>query len=152
MNVSVFDGVQTAHTSKFIYGLWRPITAVRRADEDMNAATTADPAWTPLLSTPAYPSHASNQTCVGVSAAQSLARSFGRDDIAFSVTWVGTAGNANVTRNYTRFSELAGQQARSRVYGGIHFDFELTAAEESCVKVADYVADNYAQPRKPDWH
>ncbi len=152
MNVSVFDGTQTAHTSKFIYGLWRPITAIRRADEDMNPATTADPTWTPLLSTPAYPSHSSNQTCVGVSAAQALARAFGRDDIGFSVTWIGTGGNANVTRSYTRFSELADQQARSRVYGGIHFNFELTASEESCVKVADYVADNYARPRRAGGH
>jgi hypothetical protein len=132
--------------------LWRPITAIRRADEDMNAATTSDPAWTPLLSTPAYPSHASNQTCVGASAAQSLARAFGSDDIAFSVTWIGTGGNANVTRHYARFSELAEQQARSRVYGGIHFNFELTASQESCVKVADYVADNFARPRRVDRH
>jgi hypothetical protein len=146
LNVSMQDGVQTSHTSKFIYGLWRPVTAIRRADEDLNAATTADPTWTPLLSTPAYPSHSSNQTCVGTSAAQSLARVFGRDDIPFSVTWIGTGGNPNVTRQYGSFSELAEQQARSRVYGGIHFNFELTASQESCVKVADYVVDNFARP------
>jgi hypothetical protein len=148
LNVSVIDGVQTAHTSKFVYGLWRPVTAIRRADEDMNASTIADATWTPLLSTPAYPSHSSNQTCVGASAAQLLARAFGSDDIAFSVTWVGTGGNANVTRNYASFSELAEQQGRSRVYGGIHFNFELTASHESCAKVADYVVDNYALARK----
>jgi hypothetical protein len=147
LNASIFDGVQTAHTSKFIYGLWRPMTAIRRADEDLNAATVAEPTWTPLLSTPAYPSHASNQTCVGASAAQALARAFGRDDIAFSVTWTGTGGNADVTRQYARFSEMAEQQGRSRVYAGIHFDFELDASHESCTKVADYVVDNYARPR-----
>jgi hypothetical protein len=152
LNVSIFDGVQTSHTSKFIYGLWRPVTAIRRADEDLNAATTADPTWTPLLTTPPYPSHSSNQTCVGVSAAQSLARAAGGDDFAFSVTWIGTAGNANVTRQYARFSELAEQQARSRVFGGIHFDFELDASQESCIKVADYVADNYARPRRGGGH
>jgi hypothetical protein len=145
MNASIHDGLQTSHTSKYVYGLWRPITAIRRADEDMNAGTTAEPAWTPLLSTPPYPSHSSNQTCVGTSAARALARAVGRDDVAFSVTWVGTGGNPNVTRQYASFSELAQQQARSRVYGGIHFDFELTASQESCVKVADYVADNYAR-------
>ena len=77
LNVSMHDGVQTSHTSKFIYGLWRPVTAIRRADEDLNAATTPDPTWTPLLATPPYPSHSSNQTCVGASAARSLARAFG---------------------------------------------------------------------------
>lgn len=34
LNVSMNDGVQTSHMSKFIYGLWRPITAIQRADED----------------------------------------------------------------------------------------------------------------------
>ncbi len=148
MNVAMNDGLQTSHASKFIYGLWRPVTAIRRADEDLNAATIADPTWTPLLTTPPYPSHSSNQTCVGVSSGQALARALGRDDVPFSVTWVGTAGNANVTRSYTSFSELAQQQARSRVFGGIHFDFELTASTESCLKVADYVADNYMLPRR----
>jgi hypothetical protein len=148
MNVSMIDGVQTAHTSKFVYGLWRPVTAIRRADEDMNSATIADPTWTPLLNTPPYPSHSSNQTCVGASSARALARAFGNDEIPFSVTWVGTGTNANVTRSYTRFSELAEQQARSRVYGGIHFNFELTASQESCTKVADYVVDNYLRPRR----
>lgn len=145
MNASIHDGLQTSHTSKYVYGLWRPITAIRRAAEDLNDATIADPAWTPLLSTPPYPSHSSNQTCVGTSAARALARVAGHDDVAISVTWVGTQGNANVTRQYASFSELAQQQARSRVFGGIHFNFELTASQESCTKVADYVVDHYAR-------
>jgi hypothetical protein len=144
MNASMHDGLQTSHTSKYVYGLWRPVTAIRRADEDLNPATVADAAWTPLLSTPSYPSHSSNQTCVGVSSSRALARAFGRDDVPFSVTWIGTGGNANVTRAYTSFSELAQQQARSRVYGGIHFDFELEASTASCTQVADWVADHYA--------
>jgi hypothetical protein len=152
LNVSMQDGTQTSHASKFIYGLWRPVTAIRRADEDLNAATMADPTWTPLLATPSYPSHSSNQTCVAASAARSLARAFGGDDVAFSVTWIGTGGNPNVTRQYGKLSELADQQARSRVYGGIHFNFELTASHESCAKVADYVVDNYVLPRRGPWH
>jgi hypothetical protein len=147
MYASMHDGLQTSHTSKFVYALWRPVTAIRRADEDMNDATTADPAWTPLLATPPYPSHSSNMTCVGASSSRALARAFGRDDVPFSVTWTGTGGNANVTRNYTSFSELAWQQARSRVYGGIHFNFELVESRTSCNKVADWIADHYARPR-----
>ena len=32
VNVSVHDGLQTTQTSKFVYGLWRPVTAIRQAD------------------------------------------------------------------------------------------------------------------------
>ena len=35
VNVSINDAVQTSHTSKFVYQLWRPVTAIRRADEDL---------------------------------------------------------------------------------------------------------------------
>jgi hypothetical protein len=149
VNVSIHDSLQTSHTSKFVYGLWRPVTAIQRADEDLNPATAADSSWLPLLTTPPYPSHSSNMTCVGAGAARALARAFGTDAIPFSVTWVGTGGNPNVTRDYAGFWQLADQQARSRVYGGIHFTFELTTSQESCVQVADYIYDNYMLPRRP---
>ena len=31
LDVTMNDGIQTSHTSKFVYGLWRPVTAIRRA-------------------------------------------------------------------------------------------------------------------------
>src|SRR5690606_40999145 len=95
--------------------------------------------------TPPYPSHSSNVTCIGASAAGSLARTFGTDAIPFTVTWTGTTGNPDVTRSYSSFSQLAEEAALSRVYGGIHFAFELNASFESCMKVADYLFDNYMQ-------
>lgn len=148
MSVAMHDGLQTAHTSKFIYGLWRPVTAIRQADTDLNDQTIAEPSWTPLLTTPPYPSHASNLTCIGASAAHALARVFHADAVPFTLTWTGTGGNANVTRSYATFSELADEAGRSRVYGGIHFQFEITASHESCYKVADYVADNYLRRKR----
>lgn len=147
MNVSIHDGLQTSHTSKFVYGLWRPVTAILHANEDLNPQTTADPSWTSLITTPPYPSHSSNQTCVGVSAGRALARALGGDDQSFTVTWVGIAPNADVQRSYTSFSQLADDQARSRVYAGIHFTFDLEASQQSCLKVADYVFEHYMRPR-----
>ena len=42
VNVSVHDGLQTTQSSKFVYGLWRPVTAIRQADTDLNPATDPD--------------------------------------------------------------------------------------------------------------
>lgn len=42
LNVSLHDGLQTSFTSKFTYGLWRPVTAIRRAAEDLNPDTDPD--------------------------------------------------------------------------------------------------------------
>ncbi len=47
-------------SSKFVYGLWRPVTAIRQADTDLNPATDPDATWLPLLTTPPYPSYAGN--------------------------------------------------------------------------------------------
>jgi hypothetical protein len=148
MNVAMHDGLQTSHTSKFVYGLWRPITAIRRADEDANDATSAVADWTPLLGTPPYPSHSSNLTCIGVSAARTLARVLRSDDVPFEVTWTGLAGNADVTRTYGAFSQLAEEGGLSRVYGGIHFMFEIEDSVEACRNVADYVVDSHMRRRR----
>ena len=48
LTVGLHDGLQTSFTSKFTYGLWRPVTAIRRANEDLNDATDQDAEWTPL--------------------------------------------------------------------------------------------------------
>jgi hypothetical protein len=145
VTASMNDGLQTSHSSKFAYQLWRPITAIRRAGEDLNDQTVADPSWTPLLTTPPYPSHSSNVACIGTSAAQAFARVFKTDAVPFTMTWTGTGGNANVTRSYSGFSQLAEEAGLSRVYGGIHFVFELDASHEACTKVADFLADNYME-------
>jgi hypothetical protein len=150
MNASMHDGLQTSQTSKFIYQLWRPVTAIANASSDENVATIADATWAPLLSTPPYPSHASNLSCIATSASRAIARVLGNDQTPFSVTWTwtGAAGaGADVTRQYSSFSQLAEEAGMSRVYGGIHFEFEINASAASCTKVADYVFNNYITTR-----
>ncbi len=147
LNVSIHDGVQTSHTSKFVFALWRPVTAIRRADEDMNSLTDADPSWTPLLTTPPYPSYSGNMACVGASAARALALFYGTDTVPFNASWVGSNGNPDVTRPYQGFWRMAEDQANSRVYGGIHYRFDNEASQATCVRVPEYVYAHYMLPR-----
>jgi hypothetical protein len=147
MNVSFHDGLQTSFTSKFAYQLWRPVTAVRRADEDLNDSTEADAVWTPLLTTPPYPSYAGNASCLAAASARSVALILGRDDLAFSVTWARTGGLPDETRFYTALSQLIEEQARSRIYGGIHFQFDSDASEAVCPQVAEYIFTHFMRPR-----
>jgi hypothetical protein len=147
LNVSMQDGVQTAQASKFAYGLWRPVHAIQLADQDMNDATTADPTWMPLLTTPPYPGYAGNMACIGASAARSLALFFGTDAMPVSATWTGLNGNANVTVSYGGFWQIAEAQALSREYGGIHYRFDSLASQDVCPKVAGYVFANYMRPK-----
>ena len=148
MNATLHDGLQTAQSSKFVYQLWRPVTAIQRADEDMNAATDPDPTWMPLLTTPPYPSYAGNMACIGASSATALALFFGTNDIPVTARWTGINGNTDVAMSYDGFWELALAQGESREYGGIHYHFDTTASQEVCPKVAKYVFARYARPKR----
>jgi hypothetical protein len=144
-NISMHDALQTTFASKFQYGLWRPITAIRRADEDGNAATTADPTWSSLVGTPPYPSYAGNMSAIGTSQSTILALFFERDDIGFQHTWTGAGG---ATRSYSGFGAMADEQAHARVYGGIHFTFDNVAGQSVGRSVANYVFANIMRPRE----
>ncbi len=139
------DALQTSFASKFHYGLWRPIQAIRRADEDGNPDTTQDAAWNSLLVNPPYPTYAGNAATAGASQATILALFFGRDDIPFDATWQGTP--TGWTRSYAGFAAMANEQARSRVYGGIHFEFDSKAGQSIGRNVANFVFLNYLKPR-----
>jgi hypothetical protein len=153
LSASIHDSLQTAHTSKFVYRLWRPETAIDQAAVDNNDATAAESLWPPLIPTPPYPSHSSNMACIGVGASRMLANVFHSDDQAFTATWYTGASPPAVVHSqpYQSFSALAEDQGNSRVWGGIHFRFELDASQVSCTQVADYVFDNYMQ-RRDDHH
>jgi len=144
-NMALHDALQTTFASKFHYGLWRPVTAIRRADEDGNASTAADPTWTSLIANPPYPSYAGNNAAIGTSQATILALFFGRDDITFQHTWEGAGG---ATRSYAGFSAMADEEARARVYGGIHFTFDNVAGQSVGRNVANHIFANLMRPRQ----
>jgi len=143
--LSSHDTLLTSFTSKYTYGLWRPVTAIRRADEDGNPNTTADPNWTSLIAAPPYPAFAGNAAAASASVATTLALFLGRDDIEFQINFGGTP---NVIRNYRSFSALNTEVSRSRVYGGIHFNFDNLAGQSVGRNVANYVFMNFLTPRR----
>jgi hypothetical protein len=143
------DALETTFTSQYTYGFWRPVTAIRRADEDGNADTTADTNWESLLGpqgTPPHPSYASNASSASSSAATIYSLFYGRDDIQFQINFGGTPNP--VIRNYRSFSALTNEVARSRIYGGVHFPTDTAAGQSAGRNVATYIFLNYLTPRR----
>ncbi len=143
--MSFHDALQTTFTSQYEYGLWRPVSAIRRAGEDHNPDTIPDAAWESLLGpfgTPPHPSYASNASSASSSLATTLALFYGRDDVQFQIDH-----GPNGLRNYAGFSALTNEIARSRVYGGVHFPFDTAAGQSAGRSVANYVFLNYLTPR-----
>jgi hypothetical protein len=145
-NAVMFDGFLTTHTAKFVYALWRPVTAINTTLDDLNPATEPEPGWVSLIPTPAYPSYPGNMAGVGMAAATSLAMALGTDEVSFSVTWTGANGNPNVTRTYPSFSRLARHEADSRIYGGIHYRFDNEASQRTTPKVVEQAYATVARP------
>jgi hypothetical protein len=149
LNMAAQDGLDTSFGAKYFYGLWRPITAIRRADEDGNPATAADPTWTTLHpTTPAYPTYSGNAATIGAASATVLADVFGRDAIPFQVHW-DAYGFPGVTRSYPGFWAAAEEEANSRIYGGIHFRFDSVAGQGIGRNVGGYVTDHVMTPAHP---
>ena len=142
MNISHHDGFQTSFASKYHYGLWRPITAIRRAVEDGNPDTAPDPAWTSLIGNPPYPTYAGNMATIGWSNAAVLALFFGRDDLAVQYSFP-----TGATRTFSSLSAVAQEMGRSRIYGGIHFEFDSDAGRSIGINTSNYVFLNYMTPR-----
>jgi len=86
LDTSLADGVIALYDSKYAYHRWRPVTAVRAADDDGNPDTTGDPNWTPLAVTALDPSYAGAHAEISQSAAAILCDFFGTDRVDFSLT------------------------------------------------------------------
>ncbi len=141
------DALQTTFTSQYTYGRWRPVTAIQRADEDDNPATTADPGWASLLppeATPPHPSYASNASSASASVTKMLALFFETDSMAFQIDHGPGLGGV---RGYPSFTSLANEVANSRIYGGVHFPYETAAGQQAGRDVAMYVFYTRLRPR-----
>src|SRR5262249_49178433 len=130
--------------SKFTYNFWRPVTAIRAADTTGNPDTVADPNWTPLFATPSHPSYPAAHATFSTSQATLLGAFFGTDAIPFSFLWDGLPG---VTRSFDSFSAAGHEAGQSRIWGGIHWAFDITAGETQGQAVATYIFQNFLLPR-----
>ncbi|MEY9752606.1 Ig-like domain-containing protein [Bradyrhizobium yuanmingense] len=139
LNIGLADAGITAWDAKYYYGTWRPITAIHRADEDGNAATTADPDWQPLLITPAFPEYVSGHSTYSATASTILTDIFG--DYSFSTASTALPG---VTRTFDSFEDAALEAGQSRIYGGIHFQFANIAGQATGRLIGDWVLDAFS--------
>jgi hypothetical protein len=137
------DSAIACWETKYRYNLWRPVTAIRRADEDNNPMTEPDPDWDHYLASPPFPAYTSGHSSFSRAAAQTLARFFSTDTISFTVRSDSLPG---VLRAFHSLDDCANEVGMSRIYGGIHYRFDNTEGQRTGRLVADYIMDNYLLP------
>ena len=156
VNVAQADAGIASWDCKYKDDIWRPITAIRRGAEDGNADTLADPTWTPLGApgngttipnfTPPFPAYVSGHATFGAATFQVLTRFYDTDAMSFTLSSDELPG---VTRSYTSFGQASAENARSRIYLGIHWNFDDTGGRALGVQVANWAFDHVGLPDAP---
>src|SRR5215471_16819872 len=174
VNVAMADAGIAIWESKFFHNFWRPVTGVREADAatgptgagDGNAATHGDPTFSPLGApasnsshdlnfTPPFPSYPSGHAGFGGALFEILRRFYRTDAIAFTfvsdeLNGVTLDNRGNVPplapRTFASLSEAEEEIGQSRIYLGIHWEFDKTAGIAQGRLVADYVFSHAFRP------
>jgi len=166
LNTAMADAGIAIWESKFYYEYWRPVTGIREADPgtgpsgagDGNPATTGDVNFMPLGApasnltgpnfTPPFPSYPSGHGGFGGALFQTLRRFYGTDNIPFTFVsdelngvTVDNGGNVRplLPRSFQTLSQAEEENGQSRIYLGIHWRFDKTAAIAQGRQVADWV-------------
>jgi hypothetical protein len=143
VDMNVADGVISVWYAKYVYGFWRPVTAINLADTDGNPATVADPTWTPLLPTPPYPEYPSGYNVVNSAVTHSLENLFHTRHLRMTLISTAVPG---VERFYDSGRVLRRDVVNGRMWNGFHFRFANTAARDMGRRLARWTLDHYFQP------
>lgn len=134
--------------------LWRPESAIRLADTDGNPATAPDPGWKPLSKdrngvsfSPPFPAYTSGHATFGAAWAAAMKGYFGTDNITFTATTEDPHA-VGVTRTFTSFSAAGRENARSRIYLGVHYQFDADFGVSSGTAMADNAAATFVRLSK----
>jgi hypothetical protein len=142
LNMAISDGLVASMETKYYYVFWRPVTAVRAGDLDSNPETDADATWTPLLTTPSFPSYPSAHASASY-AARRVVESLFDDEYPFTLTHTALP---SVTLNYSAFRDLTEDIDDARVHGGIHFRFDQEAGGRQGRQVGRYILEHHLRP------
>ncbi len=144
LNLTMADCAIACWDCKYRFSVWRPIHGIREGDRDGNPDTDADVSWKPLLDTPPFPSYTSGHSSFSGGAASVLESVMGSDRVRFNST---SDGLPDVTRTYTSFSSAAAEAGKSRIYGGIHWEFDNSAGLDAGRKIGQFVSQHWLLPR-----
>ncbi len=153
INIAMADAGISCWDCKYLFNLWRPITAIREADADGNPVTEADLNWEPLGApgggvvpnfTPPFPAFTSGHATFGAALFRTLRHFYATDALSFTLSSDELPG---VERSFSSFSQAAAENGVSRIYLGIHWQFDNLVGQAGGRAVADHVYAQFLTPR-----
>ena len=125
-SIALFDAFIACWNEKYKSNYVRPETIISQL---------VDPNWQPYIQTPPFPSYVSGHSTISNAAAEVMTEYFG--NIAFTDTSLKEFGIAN--REVKNFRQAAAEASISRLYGGIHYRFDLDEGNVLGRKVGESV-------------
>jgi PAP2 superfamily len=164
LNMAMADAGVAAWDAKYNtdFDLWRPITAIRNADTDGNPGTIGESTWEPLNHvdpdgagpmtadpfTPPFPAYISGHATFGAAHA-AIMRSFfgGIDLIDGGPLTIGTDDPfvPGLTRTFSSWEAMARENGLSRVYLGVHYQFDADDGYTTGDQVGSWMFSNQLQ-------
>jgi PAP2 superfamily len=128
------------------FDLWRPETAIQQDP------VSPDPTWEPLSAdrngvsfTPCFPSWVSGHATFAAAWAGIMRSEFG-DDVTFTASTEDPHA-VGMVRTFHSFSEAAAENARSRIYLGVHYRWDAEDGSATGYDIADHIFRNYLRAR-----
>ena len=134
--IAIFDGFISCWDEKYRSNYIRPETVIN---------AHIDQEWRPYIQTPPFPSYTSGHSTISAAAAEVMSDYFG-DNMTFTDTSLLEFGINN--RVIKTFREAAMEAGISRLYGGIHYQFDLDAGNEAGRKIGILVNSRLRMKRQ----
>lgn len=145
------DALIACFDSKYHYTFWRPVTAIQNASIDGNPATTADPSWTALLTTPNHPEYPAAHGCATAALAHVFAAALGTERINVDIPGATGGGTILTTsRHYKTVADLEREIVNARVWAGLHYRGSAEVGVDLGRDVARWTLHRYFRPVHAD--
>lgn len=128
-SIALFDGFISCWDEKYRSNYVRPETII-------NAHLSTD--WRPYIQTPPFPSYTSGHSTISAAAAEVMTSFYG-DKLSFTDTSLLEFGIAN--REIKSFRAAAQEASISRLYGGIHYRFDLDSGNAAGKRLGESIVN-----------
>ncbi len=136
--VAMFDAFIGCWKIKYETNMIRPETVINKY---------IDPNWRPYIQTPPFPSYVSGHSVVSAAAAEVMTHHFG-ENFAFTDTSGLEFGIAS--RSFKSFHDAALEASWSRLYGGIHYRFDLEHGNEMGKRIGEIIVTRLRMNKEKD--
>jgi len=124
--IALYDGFIACWDEKYRSNLVRPETVINNIDA----------MWRPYIQTPPFPSYPSGHSVISAAAAEVMTHLYG-DNLSFTDTSLLEFGIKS--RQIESFRKAAVEAGMSRLYGGIHYHFDLDEGNKMGKQIGELI-------------